>query len=158
MQCNIKTFHRKLCTDPNILFVRAQPQAGDSRNMVFLKTGGSAFVVHPTPHCGQSSQTSNSRAHPREKGMGMALSGPGSSTTLWVSSSHFIQEETKAQRNAQLSTRLADRDSRSVGHSVNTPRCQRQAYLRKLPLVTRRQTQGDLRCLFCRPREPHLQH
>lgn len=130
---------------PNILFVRTQPQTVDSRNTVFVGTRGSAFVVHPVPHYGQSPQTSNSRAHPREEGMGTARTGPGSSTVLWVSPSRFIPEETKAQRDAQLSAQLAYR----VGRSVTIPRRQRQAELRELCPATRGRTQDDLGYLPC---------
>ena len=85
-------------------------------------------------HCSlwAKSSTSNSRAHPREEGMGMALTGPGSPTMLWVSPSHFIPEETEAQRNAQLSPRLADR----VGRSVRIPGRQHPAEFREVRPIT----------------------
>lgn len=138
---------------PNIVLARAQPQTADSRNTVVVGTGGSAFVVHPVPHYGQSPQTSNSRAHSREEGMGMALTGPGSSTVLWVLLSRFIPEETEAQRNAQLSTQLADR----VGRLANIPRREHQAEFREVRPVTRRRTQDDLGYLLCSSAAPGTQ-
>lgn len=142
MQCNIKIFHRKFYKHT---ICQAQPQPGDSRSMVFVGTGGSAFIVYRIPHYGQSPQTSNSRAHPREEGTRMALTGPGSPTMVWVSPSHFIPEETEAQRNAQLSPQLADR----VGRSAHIPGRQHQAEFREVRPVTRRRTQDDLGRLRC---------
>lgn len=96
--CKYKTFHIELCTEPHVPSVRPQPQTGDL-GTEFAVTGGSGLQFPISEALGQVLSPSNSRAHPRDEGRGTAHPGPGLSTTLGASSSHFIHEETEAQRN-----------------------------------------------------------
>lgn len=70
----------KLYSDPEVpTTVRSQPQPGDPGDTASVGVGGSAVTVCPAPAV---RRPSDSRARPREKGVGMALTEPGLSTTL----------------------------------------------------------------------------
>lgn len=122
LQYNIKIFHMKLYTHPEVLILRPQPQDKDSGNRVLVAVGGPAFMVHPIPALETVLRPSNSRAHPREKGVGMALTEPSFSTNLWGWSSHFIQEDTEAQSNG-AATHVAGRRGQQASQSIpKTPK------------------------------------
>lgn len=121
----------KLYTHPDVLILRLQLQDKDSGIRVFVAVGGPAFMVHPIPALETVLRPSNSRAHPREKAVGMALTEPSFSTNLWGWSSHFIQEDTEVQPRMWL----ADGDSRPVSQSL---RPQSRARAQEAPLVIRR--------------------
>ena len=111
LQCNIETLHVKQQTDPNVDFpcktVDTSKRTGCRVSAAGwglgkhgpckdqgISLGGSAAT-----HCGQSTQTAESRAHLREKGTGMGLPAPGSSPTLRISPAHFIQEGNQGTEN-----------------------------------------------------------
>lgn len=118
LQYNIKIFHVKLYTHPEVLILRPQPQDKDSGNRVFVAVGGPAFMVHPIPALETVLRPSNSR----EKADGMALTEPSFSTNLWGWASHFIQEDPEAQSNG-AATHVAGRRGQQASQSIpKTPK------------------------------------